>query len=52
MHTRRDEELMMEYKNTRDPDALVELFRRYRRPLFRYLARRTGNSTRAEDLAQ
>jgi RNA polymerase sigma-70 factor (ECF subfamily) len=43
---------MMEYKNTRDPEALTELFRRYRRPLYRFLARRTGSASRAEDLAQ
>jgi RNA polymerase sigma-70 factor (ECF subfamily) len=48
----RDEELMMDYKNTRDPEALVELFRRYQQVMFAYLTRRTGNSTRAEDLTQ
>jgi RNA polymerase sigma-70 factor (ECF subfamily) len=52
MQARIDEELMMEYKNTRDPEALVELFHRYRRPVYRYLARRCGNPSRAEDLAQ
>jgi len=49
---RSDEELMMDYRDTREPESMVALFQRYRRPLYRYLARRTGNSARAEDLAQ
>ena len=49
---RPDQELMMDYKNTRSPDAMVELFRRYRRPIFHYLLRRTGSPVRSEDLVQ
>ena len=49
---RPDEELMMDYKKTRSPDAMVELFRRYRRPIYRYLLRRTGSPVRSEDLVQ
>jgi RNA polymerase sigma-70 factor (ECF subfamily) len=48
----RDEELMMAYKTDRDPEAMVELFRRHHRNLFCFLVRRTGNVSRAEDLAQ
>ncbi|MBN2498622.1 MAG: RNA polymerase sigma factor [Deltaproteobacteria bacterium] len=48
----RDEELMMEYRDKREPEAMVALFRRYRRPLYAYLARRTGSPSRAEDLVQ
>jgi RNA polymerase sigma-70 factor (ECF subfamily) len=47
-----DEVLMLDYRDRRAPDAMVALFRRHRRPLFRYLARRTGSPARAEDLAQ
>ncbi len=42
----------MDYRDTREPESMVALFQRYRRPLYRYLARRTGSSARAEDLAQ
>lgn len=52
MDNRKDEVLMMEYRDTRDPEAMVSLFKRYRRPLFQYLVRRTGSPSRAEDLTQ
>ncbi len=48
----KDEVLMMNYRQKRDPEAMVSLFRRYRRPLFQYLVRRTGSPSRAEDLTQ
>ena len=49
---RSDQELMMDYQKTRSPDAMVALFQRYRRPMFRYLLRRTGSPVRSEDLVQ
>lgn len=52
MDERRDEVLMTAYRDSRDPAAMVTLFRRYRRPIYRYLLRRTGSPDRAEDLAQ
>lgn len=52
MDERRDEVLMTAYRDTRDPQAMVTLFRRYRKPLYRFLVRRTGSQDRAEDLAQ
>jgi RNA polymerase sigma-70 factor (ECF subfamily) len=52
MDERRDEVLMMAYRDSRDPQAMVTLFRRYRKPIYRYLLRRTGSPDRAEDLAQ
>ncbi len=52
MDERRDEVVMMEYRDRCEPQAMVTLFRRYRRPLYRFLFRRTGSPDRAEDLAQ
>jgi RNA polymerase sigma-70 factor (ECF subfamily) len=52
MDDRRDEVLMMQFRDQRDPRAMVTLFRRHHQAVFRYLVRRTGSADRAQDLAQ
>lgn len=47
-----DEELLAAFRSVHDQEAVSELVRRYERPLFSYLARYTGNYSRAEDLFQ
>jgi len=47
-----DEQLFESFRTEGDQEALVELIRRYERPLYRYLVRYCGDTTRAEDLFQ
>jgi RNA polymerase sigma-70 factor (ECF subfamily) len=46
-----DEALMLEFQGG-SLAAFEELFARYRRPRYRFFARRLNNSERAEDLTQ
>jgi RNA polymerase sigma-70 factor (ECF subfamily) len=52
MPDQKDEVLMLAYKDRRDPEAMVALFRRYRRDLYEFLWHRTRSPSRAEDLVQ
>jgi len=47
-----DETLLLAFRDQHDSEAVGELVRRYERPLFGYLVRRTGNYSLAEELFQ
>jgi RNA polymerase sigma-70 factor (ECF subfamily) len=51
MHERSDERLMRSYASG-DMAAFEQLYRRYRTPLYRYVARQVGNAATANDLYQ
>ncbi len=46
-----DEQLMLEFKQG-SKDAFLELFARYREPIYGFLRRRLQDAARAEELAQ
>jgi RNA polymerase sigma-70 factor, ECF subfamily len=47
-----DEELLMGYRESADPDLFAELVRRYERELYSYLRRYLGDAEMAEDAFQ
>jgi RNA polymerase sigma-70 factor (ECF subfamily) len=47
-----DEELLLGYRETSDPDLFAELVRRYERELYSYLRRYLGDAEMAEDAFQ
>src|SRR5262245_22167141 len=47
-----DEQLLLQYRDTRDPDAFAILVRRYERELFNYLRRYLRNADQADDVFQ
>ena len=47
-----DEELLLGYRQTGDPDLFAELVHRYERPLYSYLRRYLDNAEMAEDTFQ
>ena len=50
--SRTDEELLMGYRESADPDLFAELVRRYERELYSYLRRYLGDAELAEDAFQ
>lgn len=51
MHGLRDEEVMLEYQKGK-LEAMDELLRRYKNPVYHFAFRLTGNAAEAEDIAQ
>jgi RNA polymerase sigma-70 factor, ECF subfamily len=50
--SRSDEDLLLAYRDSRDPELFAELVRRYERELFSYLRRYLGDAEMAEDAFQ
>jgi RNA polymerase sigma-70 factor, ECF subfamily len=50
--SRTDEELLLAYRDSTDPEVFAELVRRYERELFSYLRRYLGDAEMAEDAFQ
>lgn len=51
MQNERDEEVMLRYQKG-DAQAMDELLKRYKNPVYRFVCRLTNNSADAEDIAQ